>query len=279
MISRNRIQLASIIYLLLAISTTVNAEQWYLPRPTNVLKKGSAEFGSRVSFSFDRNGLEFNRLAQLGLSLRVNPVNRFEFYVEAPYSYIEQERVKFPSYIYSESQEGWGDIYTQFSFDIAGRQDWKVIFHTDASFPTGKNPYVHSRSLGSGFYSVAPGFTFLKVIDPVVMYLYLGRQWTFPEHFTNYGKIQPGGDLRFRVGSSIMLNPRVKINLFTVGNIIGHIRLNGVQIAGSDQDVLRFGGGLSWNVSDSFRVDWNAVFGATDNADDALLNLEFTQKF
>jgi hypothetical protein len=254
-------------------AASASAEEWYLPRSTHLLKRGSWEVGTRAQFLFDRNGLDFDRRVDAVASLRFAPTGRLELYAEGPYSYVEQERAVFPATISSADQEGWGDLFTQVSYDLLGEEDWKLMLNTDFVFPTGKNPFEDARDLGEGFYKIAPGLTYVHILDPAALFFYAGHQWTVPNSFPGIGQIEPGEDFRFRAGLSLMLHPRLRTSVYTVGDIIGHTRVRSIEIAGTDRDVIRFGGRMEWNVGDRWKLDVNSVFGASAFSSDAVLSL------
>ncbi len=261
---------------LVAGITGARAQEWYIPQQSSVLEAGKIDVGTRLQFMVDRSGNDWDRRVDGILNLRFAPTRRLEFYVEGPYSYIEQERTVFPFLLHSTDQEGIGDIFSQVSYDLVGREDWRVMVTVDGVYPTGKNTYEDRRLLGDGFYKVAPGLTYVKVIDPAALFFYAGHQWTIPRSFTGFGKVEPGEDFRFRMGLSMMFHPRLRASVYTAGDVIGHTRLRGVQIAGTDRDVIRVGGSVNWAVADRWRMDWSSSFGMTDNAADAVIALGLT---
>jgi hypothetical protein len=275
-VSRGLQRLELIAALMLLLAASVSAEEWYLPRATHLLKGGSWEVGARAQFLFERNGLDFDRRVDGVTSLRYAPTSRLELYAEGPYSYIEEERAVFPATISSTDQEGWGDLFTQVSYDFLGKEDWKLMLNLDAVIPTGKNPYEDARDLGGGFYSISPGLTYVRILDPAALFFYIGHQWTVPNSFPGIGQIEPGEDLRFRTGVSLMLHPRLRTSAYVVGDIVGHTRVRSIEIAGTDRDVIRFGGRIEWSVSDRVKLDVNSVFGATALSSDAVLSVGVT---
>lgn len=266
--------------LLLAAAGGAHAEEWYIPRPTHLAGEHAGEVGTRFQFFFDRDGIEFDRGFDAILHARYSPRKRVELYIEGPYSYRERERASFAQQkLHTVDEEGWGDIFTQISYDLTSGDDWKVMVSTDAVFPTGKNQFDHDRQLGDGHYKIAPGITYIKIVDPAALFAYAGHQWTVPRHLIGTGKIEPGEAFRFRVGISVMLHPRLRTSFYTAGDIVGHTRIRSIQSAGSDRDVVRFGTGLDLTVSENLSVNWNAAFGVTDLATDAVLSFGLSRPF
>lgn len=265
-------------FCLLIFSAPVKAQEWYLPKQTRILKQGSGEIGSRMQYASNRDGVEWDRTIETVLSLRYAPLNRLELYAEGPYIFRDNRQVVFPNLEHSY-ENGFGDVFAQINYELAGGSDWKVMLSTDAVFPTGPNIYEQNKTLGNGFYTVAPGLTFIQVVDPASIFLYLGYQWTLPEEFEGIGKIAPGEDFRFRLGASLMLSPRLRATIYTAGDVLAHTYFNGTRLPQTDGDLIRFGGGLSWNVNDRYKVEMSSVFGATPDAPDAVISLGLTRSF
>lgn len=261
----------------LLFAPPLHAQEWYIPKRTEILAGGSATFGTRLQYIADEDGILNSRAASAIFSLRWAPINRLELYVEGPFTYREREQIIGFGY-HSFNDEGWGDVFTQANWEVWGRQDRKILLGVDAVFPTGPDPYTRRVGLGGGFHRVAPGLTYLHIVDPVALHFYLGHQWTFPEIFPGTGKVEPGGSLRFRFGGSFALNPRMRLSLYTSGDVSGHTWVNGNKLATTDGDVVRYGGSMSWSVSDRTTIDFGSTFGATASAPDAVITLGINYK-
>lgn len=267
-----------VIMAVMCIAGPILAEEWYLPKPVSVLKKGSGEVGLRAQYLTDEDGALNSRQADLTLFVRYAPLPRLELYLEGPYVYREEERVVAFG-LHRFNDQGPGDLYAQATFELWGRTDARLFLGLDVVAPTGQDPFEHRIGLGSGFYRVAPGITALKIIDPAVLFVNVAHQWSFEEEFLGRGRVRPGDDLRVRIGSSFLLNPRFRASVYTTGDFFGHSYVNDVKVAGSDGDLIRFGGGLSWNVTERWKLDYNAAFGITGSASDAVLSLGVSRGF
>lgn len=266
------------VLLLLASSPQLFAQQeWYIPKRTEVVGAGHLELGLREQFSTENDGvLDFRRLDSI-VSVRYSPVKRFEAYVEAPYVWAQNESiVNFQ--IDKDEDNGIGDAFVQLTYEAFGGEDWRVLVNLDGTFPTGDDPFDHDVGLGGGFYRVAGGVTALKVIDPVVLFVHVGYQKSFIEEF-DLGRVEPGGDVRYRVGANVQLNPQVRAGIHVSGDVIQSTRLDGDTLGGSDNDLVRFGVGLDWEVSSRTRLGIDGIFGMTDSTPDATVVLGVTFEF
>ena len=170
-------------------------------------------------------------------------------------------------------------MFTQFSLEGFSGPDWKTVFNLDIGWPTGKNPYENTVGLGGGHYSLAVGGTAMKVIDPIVMYCHIGYQHSMARTFKNTGKVAPGEDLRFRIGTSLSLNPKVTANVNVSGNILSSTKLAGSAVAGSSDVLVRLGLGFDWLVGRRTKWGADAIFGMTDNSGDATIIVNWSLGF
>jgi hypothetical protein len=269
-----------IVIILLEIGICINkidAQEWYIPKTQPILEKGIKEVGYRIQLLTNNDGL----LDTLGVDnvfyFRFSPIKRWELYTETRFSYLKKEDIQNFSYV-EKSGSGIGDIFSQITYETFSGEDWKIMSNLDITFPTGKNPYEHSISFGSGHFSLALGGTAMKIIDPVILFAYLGYQDTFKRGF-NKKDIKPGNSFRFRIGSGISLNPRLQTNFNISGDLISKTKINNQYVAGSASTLIRFGWGIDWTISQKWRVSIDANFGMTKNTTDAILSTGIAMNF
>ncbi|KAF0127319.1 MAG: hypothetical protein FD189_386 [Elusimicrobia bacterium] len=244
-------------------------EDWYIPKPVDLISAGAVEVGTRFSFAVNGDGvLESSRLEN-GYWARYSPLSRLELYFQVPLVYARQERFDNLLNIVESSAFGLGDIFSQVSYEGFSGEDWKLIYNLDVSVPTGKNPYENRVGLGGGHYSLGLGQMAVKIVDPVALFGYIGYQHSLAGKYP-IGKVQPGGDLRFKLGSAIVLNPRIRTSLYVTGDIVGKVRINGRRLAGSSSNLVYFGWGTDWSTG-GFKVNVDAVFGMTKVTPDAAI--------
>lgn len=264
-------------FLIMVLAVPAAAQEWYIPKRQHLLKKGSLETGFRTQFSANNDGF-FDSLRLEGIpNIRYSPMRRFEVYTEMPLSYAEREdSVNFTTV--NRKVTGFGDLFTQLSYEGFSGADWKILFSLEGGFPTGKNQFQHPVPTGSGHYSAAFGMTGMKVVDPVVFFAHLGFQHSFSRTFPGVGRVTPGRDIRFRFGSAISLNPRVQTTFHVTSNLISTTKLNGVLQTTSSGTLMRFGWGLDWTVGSRTRLGFDTAIGLTKNTTDATIALGVTWK-
>lgn len=244
-------------------------QDWYIPKPVELISAGAVEAGTRLSFSVNGDGvLESSRLEN-GYWARYSPLDRLELYFQVPLVYARQEYFDRLLNIVESDAFGPGDIFTQASYEGFSGEDWKLIYNLDVSVPTGKNPYENRVGLGSGHYSLGLGQMAVKIVDPVALFGYVGYQHSLARKYP-VGKVQPGGDLRFKLGSTIVLNPRIRTSLYVTGDIVGKVQIGGRRLAGSSSNLVYFGWGTDWSIG-GFKVNVDAVFGMTKVTPDAAI--------
>lgn len=264
---------------LLATAGAARAQEWYIPKRTTLLKRGSGEVGGRLQLAADNDGFFDTVRLDFVPHVRYSPLRRLELYAEAPLAYSERETTDAvnPFLVVRNENGGIGDVFVQVSFEGFSGPDWKILYNIDGGIPTGKHSFEAVVPLGGGHYTAAVGQTMMKVIDPVVLFAHLGYQHTFPRRF-GANRVEPGRAVRFRLGSSLALNPRVRTSLHVTGDMVSTTRLNGVLIKsdgtrteGGVGSVIRFGWGLDWSLKGNLRLALDAIFGVTTNATDATL--------
>lgn len=253
------------------------AEEWYIPKRPEIIEAQRIEAGFRLQFLASDDGLLQTEEVSLIPSLRISPFDRFEAYVEVPYVFGQRDHIVGFNIMTSDAS-AIGDVFTQFTYEAFRGEDWALLPSLDVVFPTGRNPYDNIVGTGGGHYRLTPGVTVMKVVDPIVLFAYLGYQVSLADTFT-VGKVEPGDSLRFRVGGAFHVNPKIRVSLFTATDIEDKTKLNGSKISGTGGNAVRFGAGLDWLVAENTSFNCNAVFGATDRAPDAVLTAGITVRF
>jgi len=254
------------------------AQEWYIPKRTEVLEKGSGEFGTKFQLTAHNDGLCDTRRLELVPNVRYSPIRRFEIYTELPVGEVSREYIR-AFQIVQDRLSGVGDLFTQVSYEAFSGTDWKSLAHLDVVVPNGKNPYDNQASLSGGHFSAALGVSAMKVVDPVVLFGFLGIQQPFARSFDSTGKVAPGTAFRFRFGSGISLNPKLRTSLSVSGDFTSKLNIDGEPVAGSAGTSIRFGWGLDWNVLSKYRITMDTSFGMTPNTTNAVLVWGVTRKF
>lgn len=258
-------------------AVSARAEEWYIPKRRYLAEKGHGEYGMRLQYSTENDGLLDTSTFSLIPSIRYSMFERLEVYTEIPYSFAEREDIEAFEFV-KYTDDDFGDLFIQLSYELASGQDSKTILNLDTTIPTGKDPYDNNIGTGGGVYKFGTGLTMMKVIDPVVLFTHFGYVHSFSEEF-DIGKVELGGDFRFQFGSTLLINPKVRATIHVSGDIQGDAKLNGDIVDGTSGDLVRLGIGLDWDLSEKLKLENNISFGLTDNTPDATISLGLKRKF
>jgi hypothetical protein len=162
-----------------------------------------------------------------------------------------------------------------------------VILNARARFPTGESPFeigteqvdldeagapvfrVKKPALGSGFYSVSPGFTGLWRTDPVVFFAGANYDVNIPrDQGSGFGDIDPGDSLQGFIGMNISLSERVSLNFSFIDSYTWHTEQEGNKVDGSafNDGRLLIGSSIGVNPYSSLVV--SAAIGLTQQSPD-----------
>lgn len=225
------------------------AEEWYIPKTTEILPKGQLETGVRFQLSGNEDGILDTQEISLIPSIRYSFTNRLEIYGEIPLSYMSQDQIVGFDVVEYDN-DGIGDLFLQITYELIGKSNWKISGSVDVTAPTGEDQYENTVGLGNGYWTTTPGVNFTYVSDPVVLFTYLGYQFGFDETFDVNGtstKIEPGGSARMRVGASFVFNPRLNMSMYTALDFQGSDKQNNVNVPESDDTLARMGFSFGFN--------------------------------
>jgi len=162
-----------------------------------------------------------------------------------------------------------------------------VIVNARARFPTGESPFeigtepvetdesgvpafrVERPALGTGFYTLTPGFTTLWRTDPVVFFAGANYDVTFERYQgSEYGTIDPGDTIQGFLGMNISLSERVSLNFSFVDGYTMHTHQNGIKVSGSSFNDGRLLIGSAIGVNEFSSLILSTAIGVTDQSPD-----------
>lgn len=229
------------------------------------------------------------RLILLPVELRYGLTCTTQGFVNVPVGWASDE-VIFGSQEDTSDSVGLGDV----SFGITevlmegGGQSADVLATLAVTAPTGESSFATSlavpgSNLGSGFWSVAVGLTFIHTYDPIVVFYGVGYQHRFDNNFAGGFEVNPGEVISYRLGVGFAVNPQITLSTSFNGSFITENQINGIVISGSDQEPLslRFAatiakdtcGGCGYSMK---TVEPFANIGMTNEAIDALIGISWT---
>lgn len=255
--------------------------------------------------------LTFDLLGRWGLS------NRLQVDVAAPFLYrrtIYQSTANSQFYkatvtLNPDAQVGdiSAGLYYQISPETVTRPD--IVWNLRLKAPTGTHPYgVKLRDAsggagiltaptelpaGNGVWSVSTGLSFVKTVDPAILFANVGYFYNFSRHFDDIstqastvtpGRVKLGDSLQFGLGTAFALSERTSLSFSYVQRFTGRSRIqadgeNWTSVPGSDANAATFNIGLTHALSERASMVMNLGIGLTPDAPDLQLSLKFPYSF
>jgi len=194
----------------------------------------------------------------------------------------------------------------KFMDESATRPD--AIFTLRLKAPTGKEPYgiklqqssqndnlftPESLPTGNGVWSLTPGLSLIKTIDPAVLFGSIAYTYNMEESFGDIsptegtkvpGKVKLGDTFQIGAGIAFALNEKMSMS-FSVSDLIASkskIKQSGSDwqtVSNSDANAGYFNIGMTMAVSDNFTIVPNLSIGLTNDAPDFTFSLKFPYYF
>ena len=203
-----------------------------------------------------------------------------------------------------------GDISAGLSYkfldESASRPD--AVFSLRVKAPTGVEPYgikldqvpgntnlnvPDDLPTGNGIWSITPGISLVKTLDPAIIFGNLSYTYNLEESFSDIspqrgsrvpGKVDLGDWLQFGVGTAFALNERMSLSLSFSELLSQKSRLKPQgqpwqSITGSDANAAYFNIGMTYALSNDLTVVPNLSIGLTPDAPDFSFSLKFPYYF
>ena len=194
----------------------------------------------------------------------------------------------------------------KFLDETANRPD--AIFTLRVKAPTGKDPYgiklqqsssndnlstPQSLPTGNGVWSITPGLSLIKTIDPAVLFGSIAYTYNMQNSFGDIsptegikvpGKVKLGDTFQIGAGIAFALNEKMSMS-FSVSDLIAmksKVNQDGAgwqTISNSDANAGYFNIGMTMAVSDKLTVVPNLSVGLTNDAPDFTFSLKFPYYF
>lgn len=254
----------------------------------------------------------------LDLTGRYNFQQRWQFDVNAPVIYRQSTYESAgaggsTSTISEETVTGdprLGDVSVGVSYKFLdeGPNRPDAVFSLRVKAPTGKEPYgIKLRQVpgndnlnvpedlptGNGVWSVTPGISLVKTVDPAVLFGSLSYTHNFEDSFDDIstqqgakvgGKVDLGDWFQFGLGTAFALNERMSLSLSFSELISQRSKLKAdggswQTITGSDANAAYFNVGMTFAASDKLTIVPNLSIGMTPDAPDFSFSLKFPYYF
>lgn len=257
------------------------------------------------NFTFDMTG-------------RYNLGNRWQFDINVPLIYRESTYESAGAggssqQVSSESVDrdpALGDVSVGVSYkfldESAGWPDG--VFSLRVKAPTGEDPYGIKLVLapnndnlavpkelptGNGVWSITPGLSVVKTVDPVVLFGNLSYTYNLEESFDDIspaidqkvpGSVKLGNGFQYGMGLAFALNERMSLS-FSYSQLISQkskIKQDGGEwqtVSSSDANAAYFNIGMTYALSNKLTMVPNLSIGLTPDAPDFSFSLKFPYYF
>jgi hypothetical protein len=241
------------------------------------------------------------------LAVRYGLTNRWELELRAPYVYANSETTSREIFtgtaqdkVFTTSGHGIGDVEAtvRYQFNDGGADSAYYVGWLRFKSRTGKDPFEVvtdcvtrcvqnatgtglplQQPVGSGFYSLQPGLTWLLPSDPVVIFGNLSYLHNFPRRGVSrtvllagkeyLGKVSVGDVVDASIGVGLALNDKASISFGYDQSFIGITRQNNRTVPGSAKTVLgTFLIGGAYRLSDRRTLNFTLGVGATRDTPD-----------
>lgn len=202
-----------------------------------------------------------------------------------------------------------GDVNFGFNYQLLpetpSRPD--IVWNLRIRAPTGSDPYgIETREVdtdgnlvvptelpsGSGLWGVSTGLSFLKTLDPAVLFAHLSWFHNFQDDFDDIGSAegdQPGtvdlGDaFEYGIGLALAMNERVGLSLGYTQRFVQKTQTRPEggsfsDVIGSDANVAMLNLGVTFALTERLSMVTSLGAGLTTDAPDVQLGMKFPYSF
>jgi hypothetical protein len=232
-------------------------------------------------------------------------LKKAELFVRIPY-FFRTDRLVFPESGAGTtdiaerffSDNGMGDITSFIYYSLLREGQWRpwvpdTVIRFGVSFPTGNDPYNLDREFipelgallpvefptGTGHWGISFGSTFVKSVDPAVIFLNVAYFINFERKVGttgggNFGKINLGNTFEYSIGVILSLQERLSMNFALNQRITGPTRQSGLpgvpsrNLPDSRLNAISFNIGATYVIPPRSAVDFVVGIGLSEDAPD-----------
>jgi len=257
-------------------------------------------------------------IVQFDVTGRYGVTNRLQFDFNAPFLY--------RSSTYESGGAGGGGASTLSEHDVSNSNigdvsagayyrlftetptSPDVVWNVRVKAPTGKNPYgIKLRTdpsnnnlvvpddlpTGNGVWTLSTGFTFVKTIDPAILFANVGYAHNFTRSFDDIsgspltktpGEVDLGDSYQLGGGLAFALNDRMSTSMSYAHRFADKSRIkqkgqSWQSIVGSDSSSGSLNFGVTYAMSDKLSMVANVGVGVTPDAPDVTVGVKFPYNF
>ncbi len=198
-------------------------------------------------------------------------------------------------------------LYYQLYKETQTRPD--IVWNVRVKAPSGSNPYgtkleevpgsggnlkvPTELSSGNGVWAASTGLSFVKTVDPAIVFASLNYFHNFPRHFDDIsstsgtntpGDIKLGDSFQYGLGTAFALNERMSLSTsftqrFTAKSRSKQDGFGWQNIPGSDANSAMLNFGATYSLNDKESVVVNVGAGLTPDAPNATIGLKYLSSY
>jgi hypothetical protein len=226
-------------------------------------------------------------------------LGKAELYLRIPY-FFRTDRLIFPvsgggtSTVADRffSENGLGDLSGFIYYSLLKEGQWRpwvpdTVVRLGLNFPTGNDPYNLRREFipelgailpvefptGTGHWGLSLGSTFVKSVDPAVIFFNVAYFINFPRDVgvvngINFGNVDLGNTFEYSIGLILSLQERLSMSFALNQRLTSKTTRNGVSLADSGLNSISFNIGATYVIPPRMAVDFVVGIGLTEDAPD-----------
>jgi hypothetical protein len=246
------------------------------------LKPKEIQISIGIDYGVDQNQRSFrtnrNRNITIPIGINYGLTPSLEIYTTMPYTYNNNEVISADN-VTKDSTKGLGDVTLGLLYKLKSEAKARPAMTLSLNIvaPTGKESDPSDTNLlsaGAGFWAISTNLHISKSVDPAVLILNVGYQYTFED--TQYGEnIQPGQAYLYGLGAGLSVNDSVAFSGRLSGSYQKEAKLNNVPVRGSSVELISLITSLSFRVSEKLRLEAAISLGASDDARDLTMGFSY----
>ena len=271
----------------------------FLSGTTVLLKPGVFDFD--MSFNYKQSKMSYKlpysgyferstysaRQLELALAVRAGLWEGAEGNIRVPFTYSQVTDISTSEWVRSQDKYSVGDI--SFGLQQTLLKESASIPAITASFtvmaPTGSKSYPETLNSwlepldnGRGFWTISPGLSFVKTVDPAIIFGGVNYQYSFENTIDGY-RVQPGSGVTGYLGVGFALNDKLSLGARVSQSYFADMKYDGKIIQGTFTEPLDLAFTASYRIFDNWVVSPEVRFGLNDDAGASNVGIRFTRRF
>lgn len=227
------------------------------------------------------------RMFETGLSLRAGILDGLEGWFRMPYTYSKVQDVSTNEFVRSKGSWDLGDLGAGFQYLLHRESSSLPAISASLSvgIPTGQKSYRRIENTwqdaldnGSGHWSISPGISFVRTVDPAIIYGGIDYQYSFARTIDGY-YIKPGWGIGGYLGLGFALNEKLSLGARVAMSHYSELTADHIKVKGSDYDPMDLSFSFSYRAWHNLVISPQVTFGLNDDSGAPSVGVRFTRRF